>query len=705
MDGGGVVQEDGEASPAPPVDVGDLVTLKSAGEHGDRGIVVYMDDDMPEDKVPVLYVGGAVAHAELGDLAVVDRSSLCSGQLVVSASDPGGQFGVVVGVETKLDLVGFEGSGVLLRRVTDLGEGDYVSSGSWLGRVVGLSVEVDVLFDDGAACRVTAPEKKLWTAGVGNDVVILRTAKNGFFYPGERVVGADASVFQAATWPRGGHRRQGGAGLRARELGGGEAPWRQAHPRNPRDLTFVRSDYQGYWGVADRCFFRDPGRHGPTAGDDKVVRHAAFERPMSVVGTRTTADVLRQDGTWQRGVPSASLDPFETHVGQFFPGDRVVIAFAGADDDDDAAAPARSGVVRSLDYKDQTARVSWLRPARGGEEERSETVTVSAYHLESAHGHVAFYGDVVPAATAHRRIQAVAAMVTDLSWIGHVADLCDGDAYIQVKGSDRNTRVPAKEMNGEASSTGDGQETEVVSAPANCGGEGTDGDGSDEDWKAGADDVDSGDDDDSSHFTQFDVVQQTPLDHHFLDEVEQTPSTFGRSRTGWTYSGRRWWRAAGTPYQDGLFFFDVQLPASYPEAPPRVYYHSFGQLGTPGGARIALPALRRERLPARAPDHAAPAPPEGLAGRGSRSSLVLRACEAYLLQGCAVGTLDADACATAESRERRPCSAGLRIALAAVVPRLVEAFTEIGADGCEHFDRLRLQRAVQVMVECLPRCI
>lgn len=72
---------------------------------------------------------------------------------------------------------------------------------------------------------------------------------------------------------------------------------------------------------------------------------------MSVVGTRTTADVLRQDGTWQRGVPSASLDPFETHVGQFFPGDRVVIAFAGADDDDDAAAPARSGVVRSLDYK------------------------------------------------------------------------------------------------------------------------------------------------------------------------------------------------------------------------------------------------------------------------------------------------------------------------------------------------------------------
>ena len=34
--------------------------------------------------------------------------------------------------------------------------------------------------------------------------------------------------------------------------------------------------------------------------------------------------------------------------------------------------------------------------------------------------------------------------------------------------------------------------------------------------------------------------------------------------------------ASGTPYHDGLFFFDLQLPPSYPDAPPQVYYHSFG---------------------------------------------------------------------------------------------------------------------------------
>ncbi|XVF70217.1 hypothetical protein PTKIN_Ptkin11bG0142600 [Pterospermum kingtungense] len=34
--------------------------------------------------------------------------------------------------------------------------------------------------------------------------------------------------------------------------------------------------------------------------------------------------------------------------------------------------------------------------------------------------------------------------------------------------------------------------------------------------------------------------------------------------------------AEGTPYHDGLFFFDVFFPASYPKVPPRVYYHSGG---------------------------------------------------------------------------------------------------------------------------------
>ncbi|OVA01049.1 Ubiquitin-conjugating enzyme [Macleaya cordata] len=34
--------------------------------------------------------------------------------------------------------------------------------------------------------------------------------------------------------------------------------------------------------------------------------------------------------------------------------------------------------------------------------------------------------------------------------------------------------------------------------------------------------------------------------------------------------------AAGTPYHDGLFFFDIQFPSRYPNVAPKVYHHSFG---------------------------------------------------------------------------------------------------------------------------------
>jgi hypothetical protein len=34
--------------------------------------------------------------------------------------------------------------------------------------------------------------------------------------------------------------------------------------------------------------------------------------------------------------------------------------------------------------------------------------------------------------------------------------------------------------------------------------------------------------------------------------------------------------AAGTPYHDQLFMFDIQLLPDHPSRPPRVHYHSFG---------------------------------------------------------------------------------------------------------------------------------
>lgn len=35
--------------------------------------------------------------------------------------------------------------------------------------------------------------------------------------------------------------------------------------------------------------------------------------------------------------------------------------------------------------------------------------------------------------------------------------------------------------------------------------------------------------------------------------------------------------AHGTPYHDGLFFFDIMFTKSYPAHPPKVYYWSYGE--------------------------------------------------------------------------------------------------------------------------------
>ncbi|XP_072988038.1 probable ubiquitin-conjugating enzyme E2 23 isoform X2 [Typha latifolia] len=99
-------------------------------------------------------------------------------------------------------------------------------------------------------------------------------------------------------------------------------------------------------------------------------------------------------------------------------------------------------------------------------------------------------------------------------------------------------------------------------------------------------------------FKHFDIVQN-PLDHHFLGDSGQ--GTCGKK---WVKKVQQEWNileknlpdaiyvrvfeermdliraviigACGTPYQDGLFFFDFHLPPEYPQVPPSAYYHSGG---------------------------------------------------------------------------------------------------------------------------------
>ncbi|GAA0162406.1 ubiquitin-protein ligase [Lithospermum erythrorhizon] len=106
----------------------------------------------------------------------------------------------------------------------------------------------------------------------------------------------------------------------------------------------------------------------------------------------------------------------------------------------------------------------------------------------------------------------------------------------------------------------------------------------------------------SDSFVSFDMVSGC-LDHHFADGAGKDLHSF-QVKNGWIRKVQQEWsilekelpetiyvrvyedrmdllRAAivgapGTPYHDGLFFFDIHLPFEYPQQPPLVYYNSGG---------------------------------------------------------------------------------------------------------------------------------
>ncbi|KAF7020456.1 hypothetical protein CFC21_033550 [Triticum aestivum] len=980
-----------------------LDLVKSGRMLIDRGLVLADGEVdniyLPVDTFKLLRIDDTVVYKNVGDIKVVDRSHLYPGQVVGSASDMGGQIGVVTGVNTVLNLAKLDNNGVptkvirgvspsSLRRVRSLNLGDFVVSGPWLGRVVEVSIDVDVLFDDGAICRITDAESTnlARVREIGTMATLHRHQMNSQFHQGQHVTLTRAcSLFKDARWLNGYWHpyRQVGTIMKV-ETSGVLVYWvasrhcgtdkglveASAPPayQNPDDLTFFCASYNCCWGLADRCFFLEtsstkedaacaPDQHGdddddevveededeeeeeeynacsqdnqevceastshvgpPTKQKDErfyrkqlrkvvfeghrraqrpqVMRHVEVEFPMVVADTCTTVDVLWQDGTRQHGRRSATVVPFGIwNEQEFFPGQHVVAnilpisaAVDSTGDHDDVITTSvnndivasgtgpteRVGIVKSLQYKDQTVCVSWFKTSGHPDEAREVECdqTISAYDLKLDSNHSAYYGDIVirilpsgstndaesaPLLSGNKKKNAVP---VDLSWVGRVVELPNG--HIQVKWGDgsmstvspheivavkdkhymelwlemgdwveddgiddapeepvaANMEIDLQNLDNDVESVSPAMSrtsllgfpfrsllqftSDVVArgkgylmnwrpsslspsselpAPAN------------DDSIGGAAAMGINDAavdltchgfaggtkaayatcccDESSCFPHFNVLQMSPLDHHYLDTTDQGASR-GKS---WAKTVQKEWKilendlpetiyvrafedrmdllrvvmvgASGTPYHHGLFFFDMQLPPSYPDAPPQVYYHSFGLrlnpnlyesgtvclsllntfggegtevwssatssllqvvvsiqglvlndqpyyneagyetlVGKPEGRRNALPYNENAYLlTLRTMQHLLRRPPRGFEEFVKehfrrRGKFVLRTCNVWL-QGNVVD--DAHAI---EATRKRPCSAGLRLALTNMMPSLVAAFTEIGAVGCEEF--------------------
>ncbi|XP_027086856.1 probable ubiquitin-conjugating enzyme E2 23 [Coffea arabica] len=121
-----------------------------------------------------------------------------------------------------------------------------------------------------------------------------------------------------------------------------------------------------------------------------------FERALLIVNTRTSVDVAWQDGTIKRGINSTSLIPIESPGDHEFVAEQYIVEKA-ADDGYDTGETRRVGVVKSVNAKEKTAHVRWLKQVTRAEDPREfdREEVVSVYELEGHPDYDYCYGDVV----------------------------------------------------------------------------------------------------------------------------------------------------------------------------------------------------------------------------------------------------------------------------------------------------------------------
>nr|GEV66161.1 hypothetical protein [Tanacetum cinerariifolium] len=221
----------------------------------------------------------------------------------------------------------------------------------------------------------------------------------------------------------------------------------------------------------------------------------------------------------------------------------------------------------------------------------------------------------------------------------------------------------------------------------------------------------------TSSFKGFDIVKD-PFDHYYLGVSGQ--NTAGRR---WLKKVQQDWNslkknlpdgiyvrvyenrmdllravivgAYGTPYQNGLFFFDFHLPPEYPDVPPSAYYHSGrgNEVWDPSSSTILQVLVSLQGLVLNSKPYFNEAGYdkqdfEDLVKEHfrERGYYILKACDAYM-KGYLIGSLaeDASVCETSMANAN---SVGFKLMLAKIVPKLLSALNEVGAN-CHEFIHLR----------------
>ncbi|OVA03814.1 Ubiquitin-conjugating enzyme [Macleaya cordata] len=207
---------------------------------------------------------------------------------------------------------------------------------------------------------------------------------------------------------------------------------------------------------------------------DKKVRRKEdnFERALVIVNTKTKVDVAWQNGKTEFGLVSTTLIPIDNPGDHEFFAEQYVVEKASDDDDDVSSEVRRVGVVKSVNAKERTATVRWLKPVARPEDPREfdKEEVVSVYELEGHPDYDYCHGDVVvrlspvsvssqtgnsgkPVEESERQADSNGTKMdvkkhlrhtklegkskneqdqdfSDLSWVGNITGLKDGDIEV-----------------------------------------------------------------------------------------------------------------------------------------------------------------------------------------------------------------------------------------------------------------------------------
>lgn len=350
------------------------------------------------------------------------------GEIVCSVTNPSGQTGRVFNINVYVDLENNYQNVIKnvdskkILKIRSISVGDYVTLGTWLGRVDKVVDRVTVVFDDGSKCEVTAEDQEKLVPVSEN---VLEDSPYQY-YPGQRVQVKLSKMSKSVRWLCGAWRKNQMEGtVSVVDSGVVYVDWIAsalmeygsnvtAPPciQDSECLTVLSCFSHANWQLGDWCMlpasddgsiqkstFLDASGCADGKLDVGFKRSSGFSLAeiFVIVKTKSKVDVLWQDGSCSLGLDSQTLIPITEATSHDFWPEQLVLEKGICDDPSIVSGP-RWGVVRRVDSTERTVTVQWKMKntnevANDSGDQMEETL--SAYELVEHPDYSFCYGDVV----------------------------------------------------------------------------------------------------------------------------------------------------------------------------------------------------------------------------------------------------------------------------------------------------------------------